>query len=92
MTDYREPPTTNGSSRDLSGPSNGTSAAADSLSPRERMLMAAYRFPAPTEVQQDCACGGVIRALMGDWGSIAGSIRCHQELTIHRMWREAQGL
>ena len=54
--------------------------------------MRAYLHAAPVEVQQDCACGGVIRATMGDWGAIALAIRCHQELTIHRLWREAAGL
>lgn len=91
MTERREPPTT-ATAGDMSRFREGTSAAAEARSPRERALFSAYRFPAPTEVQQDCACGGVIRALMGDWGSIAGAIRCHQELTIHAMWREAQGL
>lgn len=75
----------------MSGLSDGASAAAVGLSPSERALMHAYRVAAPIEVQQDCSCGGVIRATMGDWGGIATAIRCHQELTIHRMWREAWG-
>lgn len=92
MTSHREPPTANGSPRDLSGPSNGASAAAEGMSPAEQRLMHAYLHAAPVEVQNDCACGGVIRATMGDWGGIALAIRCHQETTIHRMWRSREGL
>jgi hypothetical protein len=40
----------------------------------------------------ECACGGGISATMGDWDGIANAIRCHQELTIHVIWREVHGL
>lgn len=76
----------------MSGPLERASATPDGLSSRERTLFHAYTHFAPTMVMQDCACGGVIRAVMGDWGAIAEAIRCHQEMTIHAMWREAVGL
>ena len=61
-------------------------------SPRERALFQGYRYPAPVEVEQPCACGGVIRALFGDWGSAAAAIALHQETTIHGLWRVAVGI
>lgn len=91
MTTRREPPTASNGRVDVSVPGPRASAV-PSGSPREDALFHGYRHPAPVEVEQPCVCGGVIRAVFGDWGSAAAAIRCHQELTIHRLWRDRVGI
>lgn len=92
MSVLGEPTTAAQTPVDLSRRPDRASSAAEGLSPREAALFHGYRHPAPVEVSRDCACGGVIRAVHRDHASITEAIRCHQELTIHRLWRVREGI